>query len=1127
MCLTALIKNKGGVSPLLTKTCLVMRLSLMLLLAATLHVHAAGLGQTVSLEAKNAPLEKIFTEIRKQTGRNFLYSDEDLALAGKVDVSMVKKPLAEALSAILQNTPLAYQIVDQVVVIKKKEASLAFLAAPPPVVVITGKVMNEKGEPIAGASVVVEGTKNGAVTSQSGAFTVRVDRVPVTLVFISLGHKRKALENVNGTQPLTVTMVSETDSLSDVVVSNGMFSRKLSSYTGAVATFTQKELRTVSNQNVLKAVAILDPSFQIVDNLNAGSNPNMLPDIQLRGQTGLADLQGAYTSNPNLPLFILDGFETTLEKVNDMNMNLIASITILKDASAKAIYGSRAGNGVVVIETKAPAAGQLRLSYSGNMDVTAPDLSSYRLTNSMQKVQAEVLSGRYSSTFPLTEAALVPEYTQNLQAALSGVNTYWLSQPLRNAFGQRHGLVMEGGEGSLRYSANMNYTNVAGVMKGSDRRTISGGINLIYRKNKVQFRNSLTIDKNNSKNSPYGSFTNFARLNPYWRMTDDNGNFIKAYNAGANTLVGNPMYDGSLNAKDYTVYTNIIENFYADWDAARNLRITARVGYNGQINESHQFIPASNSRYINVSPVLDAYLDRGQYTLRNGKQNMLNADLIAGYSVSTGKHHFFLNGIYSVNTSNTTTNGMVMVGFPNDKMNDISFGRRYADGTKAEGTENTNRSLAITSSVNYSYDDRFLIDATYRRNASSQFGADKKWGAFWSAGLGWNVHREAFMKQLTWINLLKFRASTGTSGTQNFNSYQSLATYQYITNRTYNGDIGIDLMALPNPGLQWQQVKDNNIGVDLSLFNKLSIRFDYYQKDTKDLLSDMIVAPSNGFSTYKSNIGEARNEGFQLGVNMRVWSESSTRSNISLFANVAHNTNKITKVSNSLVQLNRMRDQAKDSVSTGNASRRNPSTRYEPGQSMNAIWVVRSKGIDPANGKEIFVKQDGSLTYEWNTDDYVVGGDANPLYNGTFGFNLMHKGFTANFAFTYRWGGQQYNTTLVSRVENADFAYNVDERALTERWKKPGDQSLYKNIADQTDTRPTSRFVQDLNELLFSSVSVGYDFGNARWLKRVGASRMNLMLNMNDLGRISSVKTERGLDYPYARTIAASLQVTF
>ncbi|UYQ95844.1 SusC/RagA family TonB-linked outer membrane protein [Chitinophaga horti] len=1101
-----------------------MKLSFILVLTTAMHVTASISAQNVSLKGKGMPLKDVFSEMKKQTGFNFFYTDDDLAAAGKLDVNINAQPLAAALEALLREKSLTYSIVDKVVIIKKKENTSPEPQPAAPPLEITGKVTNEKGEPLPGMTVMIIGTKIGVVTNASGMFSIRAAKEgPVELSITGIGFKLKAVK-VKNSDNLTIVMEAEATKMNEVVISTGMFNRKRESFTGAVSTFTKEELRTVTNQNVLKALAILDPSFQIMDNLDAGSNPNRLPDIQLRGQTGFPDLKGDYTTNPNLPLFILDGFETTLEKVNDMNMNLVQSITILKDASAKAIWGSKAGNGVVVIETKAPASGQLRLSYTGSMDVMAPDLTSYKLTNSMQKVQAEVLSGKYSSPYPATEAQLLREYSTNLQAALEGVNTYWLSQPLRNGIGQRHGLNLEGGNDGFRYSANMNYNNVVGVMQGSDRNTVSGGINLIYRKNNFQFRNSLTVDKNRSDNSPYGSFTNVARMNPYWRMKDANGNYIVSYNNGA---AGNPMYDGSLNSKDFTTYFQIIENFYADWDIARNLRVTARVGITKQDNDLQKFTPASHSMYATIQPNTDAYLDRGEYSIQNGKQNNINGDLLANYYFNIGKHNVYLNGAYTITQANTSTNGMTMVGFPNDKMDDISFGRRYKDGTKAAGTENTSRSVAITSAVSYSYDEKYLADFSYRGNASSQFGADKRWGLFWSVGAGWNLHKEKFMQDLKFVNMFKLRGSVGTTGTQNFNSYQSIATYQYIVDRTYNGDMGLDLLALPNPYLQWQQVKDNNIGADLFLFNLLSIRFDYYIRDTKNLLSDMVIAPSNGFETYKSNIGESRNKGFQAGVNMRVFNNSNTRTSVNVFANVAHNTNRIRKVSNSLEQLNQEADNDKGGTSTGNAANRRPSTRFVPGQSMSAIWVVPSRGIDPANGKEIFVKRDGTLTYVWSTDDYIVGGDSNPLYNGTFGVNVLHKGITANFAFAFRAGGQQYNTTLVSRVENADFNYNVDVRALTERWRQPGDKSLFKDIADRTDTRPTSRFLQDMNELLFSSVSLGYDFGTARWLEKIHASRVSFLLNLNDLARISTVKTERGLDYPYARTISGSLQVTF
>lgn len=1119
MYLTALCKNKEQGSALLTKIKRVMKLSFILILAGTLHVCASVHAQNVTLHGKSITLEKAFSEIRKQTGYNFFYTAEDLDKAGKVDASISSLPLNDAMTTLLKGKALSFSIVDGVIIIKRKEIT----NAPLPPADITGKVVNEKGEPIPGATVMIEGTKIGTLTNSAGVFTLHMDNKEGTLVITAIGFKRQAMK-VKGEDAIQIVMQQEPTKLNDVVISTGMFNRRKESFTGAVSTFTAEQIKTVSNQNVVKALAILDPSFQVVENLDIGSNPNRLPDIQLRGQTGFPDIRGVYTTNPNLPLFILDGFETTLEKVTDLNMNLVQSITILKDASAKAIYGSRAGNGVVVIETKPPTAGKMRLSYNGSMDITAPDLSSYKLTNSMQKIDAEVLSGKYTSADPASQASLLREYSTNLQAALEGVNTYWLSQPLRNGIGQRHAINLDGGDDVLRYSVNLNYNNIAGVMKGSDRNTISGVINLIYRKNNFQFRNNLTIDRNRSNNSPYGSFANVARLNPYWRMKDANGNYIKTFNNGA---VGNPMYDGTLNSKDFTTYTNIIENFYTDWDAARNLRLTARVGINAQKNDLQQFTPANHSSYANVLPGSDAYLDRGEYTIQNGKISNLNADLLANYSFQLSKHHFYVNGAYSVTQNISTTNGMTMVGFPNDKMDDISFGYRYKPGTKAVGTENTSRTIALTSALNYSYDDRLLADLSYRGNASSQFGADNRWGLFWSAGLGWNLHREQFMRSLSFINLFKLRASVGTTGTQNFNSYQSLASYNYITDRTYNGDMGLDLIALPNPRLQWQQVQDNNIGVDLTVFNRLSIRFDYYIRDTRNLLSDMIIAPSNGFDTYKENIGESRNKGFQLAASLRVYERPESRTNVNVFVNVARNTNRIRKVSNSLIQLNKDADDDKGDVTTGNSDSRRPATRFEPGQSMTAIWVVPSLGIDPANGREIYVKKDGSLTYDWSAADYVVGGDSNPEYNGTFGANVQHRGLSANFAFTFRYGGQQYNTTLVNRVENADFNYNVDIRALEQRWRQPGDRTLYKNIADKTDTRPSSRFVQDLHELLFSSVSLGYDFSQSRWFRKVNMNRIYLAMNLNDLARISSVKTERGLDYPFARTISTSLSITF
>ena len=204
-----------------------------------------------------------------------------------------------------------------------------------------------------------------------------------------------------------------------------------------------------------------------------------------------------------------------------------------------------------------------------------------------------------------------------------------------------------------------------------------------------------------------------------------------------------------------------------------------------------------------------------------------------------------------------------------------------------------------------------------------------------------------------------------------------------------------------------------------------------------------------------------------------------------------------------------------------------PSVRFEEGQSMSAIWAVPSLGIDPQNGKEIFVKKDGSVTYQWNAEDQVVCGDTQPEFTGNFGFNSEIKGFGLSATFSYRLGGQIYNSTLVDKVENASIYYNVDRRVFTDRWQKPGDVALYKSIADKSYTRPTSRFVEDNNTLTLSSVNLYYDFRHCKFMKNSFLERLKVSAYMNDIFVISSVKTERGTSYPFARTLSFAVQATF
>ena len=406
-------------------------------------------------------------------------------------------------------------------------------------------------------------------------------------------------------------------------------------------------------------------------------------------------------------------------------------------------------------------------------------------------------------------------------------------------------------------------------------------------------------------------------------------------------------------------------------------------------------------------------------------------------------------------------------------------------------------------------------------------------GSFWSAGIGWNVHKEHFLEDLEGLDQLRFRASTGYSGSQNFNSYQAMATYKYY-NEVYDNIIGSYLLGLANPDLQWQKTRDNNFGVDLTLFDALDVTFDYYVKNTENLLTPVSLPPSAGFSSYTENLGETKNKGVEFKVNYRVLKNNDKAMYLSVFASGMHNKNRITKISDALSVMNNERDKEKANGGGGNPNLEEnsgitkPSVRYAEGQSMDAIWAVRSLGIDPATGKEVFLDLDGKMVYGWKAENQVVVGDKQPKLSGTFGFNFEYKGFSVNTSFYYKLGGQYYNQTLVDKVENVDIQYNVDKRVLDDRWTTPGVPAKYRRFnPNDALTRPTSRFVQDVRELQMTSLNVGYDFRYCNFLKKSGIERLKLQFYMNDVFRTSTIKAERGIEYPFARSCSFSLQATF
>ncbi len=1000
---------------------------------------------------------------------------------------------------------------------------------------IQGIVTDENGEPLPGAAVAqkrVNKTQSivGVQSDINGHFSLTLPANTKEIEVSFLGFETQTI-TLTSKRDYQIKLKPSTAYLEELVVT-GMFTRKANSYTGAVATVKKDALLQMGNQNVVQSLKNLDPSFMQLDNLAAGSNPNSMPNLQMRGQSAFPDIKGEYQNNPNQPLFILDGFETNLTKIIDLDMNLVESITLLKDATAKAIYGSKAANGVIVMETRRPEAGRMKISYNGSAVIEAPDLTSYDLANATEKIEIERLAGLFDSERVDFRISRQKRYNEILKEVLAGVNTDWLAQPVRTGIGQKHALYLEGGDQFMLYGVDLSFNSINGVMKGSDRNTFSGGLTLSYKLKNFIFRNKLSITYNSANESPWGNFNTYAIMNPYSRIYDQNGQLIKSYNytsmTGAIDPQTNPIWNSMINTKSLSKYTDITNNFYAEWSASKSFKLTGRVGFSNNQFSSDNFKPASHTDFVKYTG--DDIYRKGSYFQSHGKVNNFSSDLGANYSLNFGKSVLFLNGQWNMSMYSYDYSSVLAEGFPNDNMDHIIFATQYEKDGKPEGSESISRSLGGIISANYAYDNRYLFDANYRITGSSEFGANNRWGSFWSLGGGWNIHEEAFLKNNQIINRLKLRISTGYTGSQGFNTYQALATVKYYTTSSYNGEIGSYLVGLANPNLQWQKKFDQNIGVDFALFkNRLNGRFDYYIATTTSMLTDVTVPESTGFSTYRENLGETENKGFEAYLNFRVYENKNSKSFLNIYASIAHNKNTINKISESLRKYNSDQDAIKGQKDTSSIKLQitTPSVRYEEGQSLNAIWAVRSLGIDPANGKEIFLKKNGEVTYVYNTEYQVVCGDLLPKFNGNFGLSAEFRNLGINFSFNYRLGGQIYNQTLVDKVENADIKYNVDSRVFTDRWLSAGDHALYKSIKDLSYTRPTSRFVEDYNMLSLSSVNISYDFRDTKIVKNSFLDRLKLQFYVNELFNVSSVKIERGTNYPFARNFTFSIQASF
>ena len=1081
--------------------------------------------ETITLRVSNTPLGKVLEKVAAAANAKISLQGVTLAnIKRPTTVNAKDKPLVEVINSLIgdQQVRIRYEVNRQIIIeplegSPKSDKNKFF---------ISGVVLdNDNGEPLIGATVMVtdngQSSDRGCITDIDGKFSLSVSKkesIRVTYIGYNTYTQQILQPEMNMKISLSVDKVSI-----DEVVVTGISKRSKNSFTGNYVSVKGDQLRKINPNNILKSLQFFDPSFKVVENNSAGSDPNAQPEFQMRGDQSLGNSSSMnsmdlmldnVSSRPNTPLFVLDGFTVPMSRVLELDPERVDEITVLKDAAATSIYGSKASNGVVVVKTKVAPDGALTVSYNGNFTVQAPDLTDYNMMDAAEKLQTEWRAGVYDPNSPIQ----MNEYNRYLRNVLGGVNTYWLSQPLRTALQSRNSLSIAGGTDVFRYGLDLNYTSQPGVMKGSSNENKSVNFNMSYHKQKFTMGVNINLTETKGENSPFGSFSEYTRMNPYYRPTNELGEYeqiIDTYLGAGSRVITNPLYNAHVGIKDETNNLTIATSMNLEYMLLNNLRLTEQISYTRGMARTEKFKPANHTDFATETDLTR----KGSFSKNNGEMTSWSSNFGINYNLPIDKHLFSLFGNWLVSEDRNNYVNLSATGYPDVHMDDFIFGNKM--DTNPTGTEAVSRTMGLIGQFSYSYDNRYCFDFNLSGEASSRY-SDHKLVPFWSTGLRWNAYQEKWLQG--YVSNLVFRATYGVTGEQNFSPYEAIEFYNFSnTMKPYTSFpvLGAVLSGLNNPNLGWAKTHNLGLGVDFGFWNnRVNIAFNYYNNVTKQLLTNYDLAPSTGFASQTMNAGELQNRGFDASINVIAMQNMEHEFFWTLAANANHNKNKIRKISDNLKKINEQQL----------ASAGAPLPVLQEGQSTTTLYLVRSLGIDPMTGKEVYLTRDNKKTFVWNSVDKVPVGNTTPDVSGTFSSAINWKDFSCSLGFTYKFGGVVYNQTLVDKIENSNVAYNLDRRAMQGRWEQPGDVVRYVKFNRNGSSTPAStRFIMDDNVLNFASLNLGYRFKNEKFpfLRKLNVDLLAVNFTTNDLCRLSPVRMERGLDYPFARSYTMSVSIMF
>lgn len=1115
--------------PLTSKTLLIMKLIALLLTVACLQAGAAGYAQKITLSERNAPLEKIFRQIKKQTGYRFFFENALIRQADEIDIELTNATVEEALDQCLKDLPLTYAIVDKIIVIKKKPVINTPAPAELPVPIeVNGKVVDSLGKPLEGVSVTIVGKTGGASTNTNGEFTITVEP-NARLRFSYVGYEITDVLVRNRTA-FTVTLKLIPSALNDIVVI-GYGSTRRRDVTAAVSTVSKEALSDRTLFSLADAMKGKAAGVQITQNDGTPGSENT---IRIRGASSI--------SGGSTPLYVIDG--VMQEDANNVNPGDIESIEILKDASGTAIYGARGANGVIMITTKTGKAGKTRVELYSNVGFQRPG-HLVDVMDASEYAHARFLASAYvytppSATDPNKPASTQIGYTYFRDKPLGetgggfwGVatdqtyhdwqnynhpdsnNTDWQKAMFQNSVVQEYRIAVTGGSKDTKFALLGGYLDQGGLVVFSGYKRYNGRFNL---QQKLASSVNLTTNISGTR-------------------TETDGFISGSYNGGinSNAVVSSMLQQPPTKPLTFTdiednegVEGYITTNPYALAEKVTNNRYTsewvARLAVDWNVTRNFSFRTTGN--YSTVNTNTDAYYPKnvqagskfnGRAVLSRGTINKFMNENLLYYKGSIDNVHNFnamAGAIFEINKNNLIT--------AENQNYDIETLGPYG---LANGTVPIIPTYTITqwsmasflSRLEYNYRGKYLATLTMRVDGSSRFSKDNKWGYFPSAALAWRVSDEEFMKDLTFINNLKIRGSVGQSGNTAIPPYLTLSTIRtYFSPMDGNTpDYGVVVERPENPALKWETTTQVDGGIDLLLFHeKLSFTADWYLKRTRDLLIQRVTPGYSGYRSTWTNLGSIQNSGVELSIGTRIMEKGKFGWNID--ANIGFNRSKAIDVGPDL----NLDPQVVAGIGTTAVIRNGEPIGQWFGYQTNGIFQsqeeILKSGLTMINGQAITAIRPGTRRFIdqnndgiINTADRVILGKGQPDFVGGITNSFAYKGFNLNVVVQYSYGNKIYNANRVAleagRSSNnmskgpanswRPTLYDMTTGALYEQGNP---SNVYRMPGSPEELLMLSDWIEDGTFVRLSDVTLSYSLAN-RKLKAAGVQGLNFFVSGKNL----------------------------